>query len=57
MVGARHGSSKRKASRSSTRHRRSQWKAKAPDLVPIVVNGQGLLVLRPLIRAYHRGLI
>jgi large subunit ribosomal protein L32 len=48
---------KRKTSRSNTRHRRSQWKATAPDLVPIVVNGRQLLVPRPLIRAYHRGLL
>lgn len=48
---------KRKTSRSNTRHRRSQWKATAPDLVPITVNGRGLLVPRHLIRAYQRGLI
>ncbi|MDP9849977.1 50S ribosomal protein L32 [Streptosporangium lutulentum] len=48
---------KRKTSRANTRHRRSQWKAKATDLVPIVVNGRRLLVPRPLVRAYHRGLV
>ncbi|TMR20742.1 50S ribosomal protein L32 [Nonomuraea turkmeniaca] len=48
---------KRKTSRSNTRHRRSQWKATAPDLVPITVNGRQLLVPRPLVRAYQRGLI
>ncbi|MGP3955239.1 50S ribosomal protein L32 [Nonomuraea sp. 3N208] len=48
---------KRKTSRSNTRHRRSQWKATAPDLVPITLNGRQLLVPRPLVRAYQRGLI
>ncbi|MFI6742460.1 50S ribosomal protein L32 [Nonomuraea sp. NPDC050451] len=48
---------KRKTSRSNTRHRRSQWKATAPDLVPVTVNGRRLLVPRRLIRAYERGLI
>ncbi|GAA3446363.1 50S ribosomal protein L32 [Planomonospora venezuelensis] len=48
---------KRKMSRSNTRHRRSQWKATAPDLVPITVDGRQLLVPRRLVRAYQRGLI
>jgi large subunit ribosomal protein L32 len=48
---------KRKTSRSNTRHRRSQWKASVPDLVPISVNGRELLVPRRLVRAYQRGLI
>ncbi|MEV5898146.1 50S ribosomal protein L32 [Nonomuraea fuscirosea] len=48
---------KRKTSRSNTRHRRSQWKATVPDLVPITVNGRELRVPRPLVRAYQRGLI
>ncbi|MBB2910769.1 large subunit ribosomal protein L32 [Streptosporangium becharense] len=48
---------KRKTSRSNTRHRRSQWKATAPDLVPITVNGRELLVPRRLVRAYRRGLV
>ncbi|MFI7637374.1 50S ribosomal protein L32 [Nonomuraea sp. NPDC049400] len=48
---------KRKTSRSNTRHRRSQWKATAPDLVPVTVNGRRLLVPRRLVRAYQRGLI
>ncbi|WP_067139586.1 50S ribosomal protein L32 [Microtetraspora malaysiensis] len=47
---------KRRTSRGNTRHRRSQWKAVVPDLVPITVNGQELLVPRPLVRAYRRGL-
>ncbi|TDE56542.1 50S ribosomal protein L32 [Nonomuraea mesophila] len=48
---------KRRTSRSHTRHRRSQWKAAAPDLVPITVDGRKLLVPRRLVRAYQRGLI
>ncbi|TKK91765.1 50S ribosomal protein L32 [Herbidospora galbida] len=48
---------KRKTSRSNTRHRRAQWKAAAPDLVPIVVDGERLLVPRRLVAAYQRGLI
>ncbi|WP_049563896.1 50S ribosomal protein L32 [Nonomuraea sp. SBT364] len=48
---------KRRTSRSNTRHRRSQWKAAVPELVPITVNGRDLLVPRRLIRAYQRGLI
>ncbi|MEU0568948.1 50S ribosomal protein L32 [Nonomuraea sp. NPDC005983] len=48
---------KRRTSRSNTRHRRSQWKAAVPDLVPITVNGRDLLVPRRLVRAYQRGLI
>ncbi|MBP2707870.1 50S ribosomal protein L32 [Microbispora sp. RL4-1S] len=48
---------KRRTSRSNTRHRRAQWKAERPDLVPITLNGRGLLVPRRLVRAYRRGLI
>lgn len=48
---------KRKTSRSNTRHRRAQWKATAPDLVPIVVEGRRLLVPRRLVAAYRRGLL
>jgi large subunit ribosomal protein L32 len=48
---------KRKTSRSNTRSRRSQWKAKALDLVPIVVAGRRMLVPRRLVKAYHAGLI
>ncbi|AZZ41288.1 50S ribosomal protein L32 [Acidipropionibacterium jensenii] len=48
---------KRKMSRSNTRHRRSQWKAEAPQLVPIVVEGRQLRVPRHLVRASQRGLI
>jgi large subunit ribosomal protein L32 len=48
---------KRKLSRSNTRHRRSQWKASAPQLVPITVQGRELLVPRSLVKAYERGLL
>ncbi|GLX97091.1 50S ribosomal protein L32-2 [Herbidospora sp. NBRC 101105] len=48
---------KRRTSRSNTRHRRAQWKAAAPDLVPIVVDGERLLVPRRLVAGYRRGLI
>ncbi|NMD46301.1 MAG: 50S ribosomal protein L32 [Propionibacterium sp.] len=48
---------KRKMSRSNTRHRRSQWKAAAPDLVPITIRGVTHRVPRRLVRAYQRGLI
>jgi len=48
---------KRRQSRSNTRHRRSNWKAEAPDLVPIRINGVGYQVPRKLIRAYQRGLL
>ena len=46
---------KRKVSRSNTRHRRSQWKAKRPDLVPVVVDGRRQLIPRKLVAAAHRG--
>ena len=46
---------KRRMSRSNTRHRRSQWKAVAPDLVPIVVEGRSYRVPRRLVRAVQRG--
>ncbi|GAA4866851.1 MULTISPECIES: 50S ribosomal protein L32 [Saccharopolyspora] len=44
---------KRKTSRSNTRHRRARWKAAAPELVPIVVDGERKLVPRKLIRHFH----
>jgi len=46
---------KRRTSRSNTRHRRAQWKAHAPDLVPVVIAGKKHLVPRRLMRAYQRG--
>ncbi|HEY0497495.1 MAG TPA: 50S ribosomal protein L32 [Kutzneria sp.] len=48
---------KRRTSRSNTRHRRAQWKATAPELVPIVVDGRRILVPRHLIPAYRRGFL
>jgi large subunit ribosomal protein L32 len=48
---------KRKTSRSNTRKRRAQWKTSAPDLVPVTLNGQQILVPRRLVRAYKRGLL
>ncbi|MEU8514056.1 50S ribosomal protein L32 [Kitasatospora sp. NPDC048722] len=48
---------KRKTSRSNTRHRRARWKASAPKLVPITVNGRELLVPQHLVPAYRRGLV
>jgi len=44
---------KRKKSRANTRARRSQWKATAPDLVPIVVAGERKLVPRRLVKYYQ----
>ena len=49
---------KRRTSRSNTRHRRAQWKAKAPDLVPVTtLDGRRLMVPRRLVAAYRRGLL
>lgn len=48
---------KRRTSRSNTRHRRSQWKASATDLVPVVVAGDTCLVPRRLVRAMERGYV
>jgi large subunit ribosomal protein L32 len=48
---------KRKMSRSNTRHRRAQWKAAVPDLVPVFLDGTEQRVPRHLVRAYERGLI
>ncbi|MDT0345704.1 50S ribosomal protein L32 [Streptomyces litchfieldiae] len=48
---------KRKMSRSNTRHRRAQWKALTPQLVPIMIDGSTHLVPRRLVRAYQRGLL
>ncbi|MGL4172679.1 MAG: 50S ribosomal protein L32 [Actinomycetota bacterium] len=46
---------KRRTSRSNTRHRRSQWKTQATDLVPVQVDGQTYSVPRSLVRAVQRG--
>lgn len=48
---------KRKLSRSNTRHRRSQWKATAPDLVPFTVDGRTVRVPRRLVKAVQGGYI
>ena len=49
---------KRKTSRSNTRHRRSQWKAEVPPLVPVTtLDGRELTVPRRLVAAYRRGLL
>ncbi|MEU7137343.1 50S ribosomal protein L32 [Streptomyces sp. NPDC046261] len=48
---------KRRMSRSNTRHRRAQWRATTPALVPIVVDGQTYQVPQRLVRAYERGLL
>lgn len=48
---------KRKMSRSNTRHRRAQWQADAPALVPVTVDGATHLVPQHLRKAYERGLL
>ncbi|MFT4108497.1 50S ribosomal protein L32 [Propionicimonas sp.] len=48
---------KRRTSRSRTRHRRSQWRAAQPDLVPVRIDGIVHHVPRSLVRALQRGLI
>lgn len=48
---------KRRTSRSNTRHRRAQWKASTPGLVPVVVAGETCLVPRRLVRAVQRGYV
>lgn len=47
----------RRMSRANTRSRRAQWKATAPDLVPVVLEGKRHLVPRRLVAAYRRGLL
>lgn len=48
---------KRRTSRSNTRHRRAQWKATPPGLVPVTVDGETQRVPRPLVRAVLRGYV
>ncbi|MFH8609911.1 50S ribosomal protein L32 [Streptomyces sp. NPDC018029] len=48
---------KRKMSRSNTRHRRAQWKATTPQLVPVTVDGVPHMVPQRLVKAYERGLL
>lgn len=45
---------KQKVPRDKTRHRRSQWKAEAPDLVPVNVKGERQLVPRRLRRYFEQ---
>ncbi|RTL62470.1 MAG: 50S ribosomal protein L32 [Pseudonocardiaceae bacterium] len=48
---------KRRLSRANTRSRRAHWKATAPELVPITIDGRRHLVPRRLVAAYQRGLL
>ncbi|MYT31966.1 MULTISPECIES: 50S ribosomal protein L32 [unclassified Streptomyces] len=48
---------KRKLSRSNTRHRRAQWKASTPKLVPLTLDGSVHRVPQHLVKAYQRGLL
>ncbi|MEU6389699.1 50S ribosomal protein L32 [Streptomyces sp. NPDC046939] len=48
---------KRKMSRSNTRHRRAQWRADTPRLVPVTLAGHTYLVPQHLRKAYERGLL
>lgn len=48
---------KRRTSRSNTRHRRAQWRATAPDLVPVTVDGERFRVPRRLVGAVMDGLV
>ena len=48
---------KRKMSRSNTRNRRSQWKAKLTELTTVRVQGREISVPRRLARAYKEGFI
>ncbi|MFE0257981.1 50S ribosomal protein L32 [Streptomyces sp. NPDC059010] len=48
---------KRKMSRSNTRHRRAQWKAATPQLVPVTIGGVRHLVPQHLVKAYERGFL
>jgi large subunit ribosomal protein L32 len=49
---------KRRKSRSNTRHRRSAWKAAAPELVEVrTPDGTRVQVPRRLVAAARRGLL
>ncbi|GAA5062861.1 50S ribosomal protein L32 [Streptomyces similanensis] len=48
---------KRKMSRGNTRHRRAQWRASTPPLVPVTIDGSAYLVPQHLRKAYERGLL
>ena len=46
---------KRRMSRSNTRNRRAQWKAKLVQLNTVRVNGREITVPRRLVKAYKTG--
>lgn len=46
---------KRRTSRSNTRHRRANWRAEMPALVPVTVDGREVAVPRRLVRAVAEG--
>lgn len=48
---------KHKMSRSNTRHRRAQWRALPPPLVPVHTQDGMVLVPRRIARAVERGLV
>ena len=48
---------KRRKSRANTRSRRSQWKAKSPELVTVTVSGRQHKVPRRLLKAARLGLL
>ncbi|AHH21555.1 50S ribosomal protein L32 [Nocardia nova SH22a] len=48
---------KRRMSRANTHSRRANWKATAPDLVPVTVAGVVYRVPRRLVKAVERGLV
>ena len=48
---------KRRMSRSNTRNRRAQWKAKLVQLNTVRVNGREITVPRRLVKAYKTGLL
>ena len=48
---------KRRMSRANTRSRRAQWRASAPDLVTVTVDGETFRVPRRLVRAVRLGVV
>ncbi|MGL5857571.1 MAG: 50S ribosomal protein L32 [Angustibacter sp.] len=48
---------KRRMSRSRTRSRRAQWKARPVPLSEVVIDGERRLVPTRLVAAYRRGLL
>lgn len=45
---------KRRKSRARTRTRRARWTASTPDLVPITIDGERMLVPRRLVAYFRR---